>query len=169
MAGKKWQKIILCGLPVLAAAALMTGAFLMPVFQIHGNSMAPTLNKGEIVAAVRGTKWQPGDIIAFDYNNKILIKRLVAGPGSLVDIDDAGRVYVDGGQLKEPYLTEPVGGKGSLELPCRVPDGHYFVLGDCRSVLMDTRSGEIGCVAKEQVIGRIVFRIWPISRLGPVQ
>lgn len=131
-----------------------------PVFRICGSSMSPTLEKGDMVVAVKGQTWGQGDVIAFTCHNKILIKRLIAGPGSQVDMGADGTVYVDGQPLAEPYLTERNAGICSTELPCTVPEGAYFVLGDSRGRSADSRNAQIGCVSTEQVIGKITFRLW---------
>lgn len=148
------------------AAAVLAGAFFLPVLRIYGSSMSPTLEKGDLVAVVKGQAWKQGDIIAFEYHNKILVKRLIAGPGSIVDIGEDGTVYVDNEPLAEEYLEYRSAGTCSIELPCLVPDGCCFVLGDSRTVSMDSRNVEIGCVPREQVIGRILFRLWGADGIG---
>ncbi|MCM1145748.1 MAG: signal peptidase I [Clostridium sp.] len=153
---------------IIAAAAVLAGTLFMPVFRIYGNSMSPTLEKGEMVAALKGQDWRQGDIIAFWYHNKILVKRLIAEPGSQVDIAADGMVYVDGAPLFESYLTDRSAGTCSIELPCSVPEGEYFVLGDARDISADSRNAQIGCIAKEDVIGRIVLRLWGANGIGPV-
>jgi len=163
---KRW-KGMLWFLVLFVVVGVIAGAGFFPVFRIYGSSMSPTLNKGEIVVAVRGTEWKRGDIIAFSYNNKILIKRLIAGPGSVVNIDAEGIVSVNNKPLEEPYLTGGEGGSGN-ELDCLVPEGEYFVLGDCRTIAMDSRDAGIGCVPRDRIIGRIVFRFWDLSRFGVV-
>ena len=153
-------------LVVVAAAAVLVATVWMPVLQIYGSSMAPTLDEGEIVVSWKGSAFHQGDIVAFYYNNKILVKRVIAGPGSWVDIHEDGTVFVDGEQLDEPYLTEKAFGGCDIQLPYQVPDGRYFVMGDHRSTSVDSRHSAVGCVADEQIVGKIVFRVWPLNALG---
>lgn len=151
---------------VVAACAVLVTTILMPVLQIYGNSMTPTLNEGEIVISLKGSDFERGDIIGFYYGNKLLIKRYIAGPGQWVDIDEDGTVYVDGELLEEPYLTEKTIGDCNIELPYQVPDNRVFVLGDHRSTSVDSRHTTVGCVSEEQIVGKIVFRVWPLEGFG---
>ena len=156
-------------LVVVAAVAVLVATLWMPVLRIYGSSMTPTVSEGEIVVCVKASDFEQGDIIAFYYNNKILVKRLIAGPGDWVDIDEDGNVYVNGELLDEPYLTEKAFGECDLELPYQVGDDRYFVMGDHRSTSIDSRSTSVGCVAEEQIEGKIVFSVWPLNRFGPVK
>lgn len=153
----------------VAAIAVLVATLWMPVLQIYGSSMTPTLSDGNIVVSVKNGNFQSGDIIAFYYNNKILIKRVIAGPGDWVNIEDDGTVYVNNEQLKEPYLTEKALGECDIEMPYQVPESRLFVMGDHRSVSVDSRSTLVGCVAEEQIVGRIVFRVWPLNAFGEVK
>ena len=153
---------------IVAAVAVLTATLWLPVLQTYGSSMSPTLQDGEIIFSVKTSKFEPGDIIAFYYNNKILIKRVICGPADWVNIDEDGTVYVNGTVLDEPYLVDKALGDCNIELPYQVPDGKVFVMGDHRSTSVDSRNTAVGCVAQEQIVGKIIFRIWPLNRLGVV-
>lgn len=152
----------------VAAIAVLVATLWLPVLQIYGNSMTPTLQDGEIIFSVKTSNFSPGDIAAFYYNNKILVKRIICGPGDWINIDEDGTVYVNDVRLEEPYLTEKALGECNIEMPYQVPDGRYFVMGDHRSTSVDSRSTSVGCVADEQIVGKIIFRIWPFNRMGTV-
>ncbi len=152
----------------VAAVAILVATLWLPVLQIYGSSMTPTLKDGEIIFTVKTSDLKPGDVAAFYYNNKILVKRIICGPGDWVNIDADGTVYVNDVPLEEPYLTEKAFGECNIELPYQVPDGRYFVMGDHRSTSVDSRNTAVGCVAQEQIVGKIIFRIWPIDRIGTV-
>ena len=154
---------------VVAAAAVLAATIWLPVLQIYGASMNPTLDEGDIVVAVKGSGFQQGDLVAFYIGNKILVKRVIADPGQLVDLDEDGNVYVDGQYLDEPYLAEKSLGDANIDLPYQVPDNRYFCMGDHRSTSVDSRHSEIGCVSEEQIVGKIVFRVWPFASIGTVK
>lgn len=151
---------------VVAAVAVLVATLWMPVLQVYGKSMEPTLTEGDIVISLKQKDFASGEVIAFYYNNKILVKRVICGPGQWVDIDENGTVFVDGTPLYEPYLAEKALGQCDLELPYQVPDARFFVMGDHRSTSVDSRSTVVGCVSEEQIVGKLVFRIWPFPRFG---
>lgn len=153
---------------VVAAIAVLVATIFMPVLRIYGKSMTPTLNEGEIVVSVKGSDFSRGSVVGLYVGNKLLVKRVIAGPGQWVNIARDGTVTVDGKELKEPYLTEKAYGDVNIDLPYQVPDGRYFVMGDHRSTSQDSRNLTVGCIAEEQIVGRIVFRIWPLNCLGPI-
>ena len=169
--GRYWKMLrgTVAVLVVVAAAAVLISNLLLPILRIYGSSMTPTLVNGNIVAAVRNGTYQRGDIIAFYYNNKILVKRVVGMPGEWVDMDESGNVTIDGEPLEEPYLTEKALGECDIELPYQVPEGRYFVMGDHRSVSSDSRSSQVGCVSEEQIVGKLLFRLWPLDEIGPIE
>lgn len=131
--------------------------------------MEPTLNEGELVIASKAMNFQRGDIIAFYYNNKILLKRAIGFPGEWIDIDQDGTVSVNGQEPEEPYIHDKSLGECDITLPCQLPDERWFVLGDHRSTSVDSRSKVIGNVAEEQLVGKVIFRIWPLSKVGPIR
>lgn len=153
----------------VAAVAVLVATLWLPVMQTYGSSMSPTLENGEIIVSVKNDKLSQGDIVAFYYNNKVLVKRVIAGPGEWVDMDEDGTVYVNQAALNEPYLTEKDYGDADIDFPYQVPDGKYFVMGDHRATSADSRHTAVGCVAQEQIVGKIIFRVWPMNRLGPIQ
>ena len=153
---------------VVAAVAVLIAVLLLPVLQISGTSMTETLQDEDIVVAVNGSSYRTGDVIAFYYNNNILIKRVIASAGDWVDIDDEGNVFVNEEQLDEPYISEKALGECNIDLPYQVPDGKCFVMGDHRAVSIDSRNKYIGCVSNDMVVGKILFRVWPLSGLGIV-
>lgn len=156
-------------LVVVAAVAVLISVLFLPVLQIYGTSMTPALSEGDIVVSVKGADFESGDLIAFYLGNKILVKRCIAGPGQWVDIDEEGNVYIDGKLLEEPYLEEKALGDCNIELPYQVPDNRYFCLGDHRATSVDSRDTTVGCVSEEQIVGKIVFRVWPLSGLGTLE
>lgn len=152
----------------VAAVAVLVATLWLPVLKIYGSSMTPTLQDGDILFSMKTDQLESGDVVAFYYNNKILVKRVIAKPGDWVNFDEEGTVYVNSVPLDEPYITEKALGECDIELPYQVPDGRIFVLGDHRSTSIDSRSSVIGCVASEEIVGKIIFRIWPLERIGGI-
>ena len=148
---------------VVAAIAVLLAVLVLPVLQISGTSMTDTLQDGDIVVAINGSDYTTGDVIAFYYNNNILVKRVIAGAGDWVDIDEDGNVYVNDVLLDEPYVTEKALGECNIDLPYQVPDGKSFVMGDHRATSIDSRNTAVGCVSDSMVIGKLSLRIWPLS------
>ena len=153
----------------VAAVAVLVATLWMPVLQISGNSMSPTLVEGEIVISLNGSSFETGDMIAFYFDNKVLIKRVIAGPGDWVDIREDGTVLVNDREIDEPYLVEKAVGDCNIQLPYQVPESRIFVMGDHRSVSVDSRSTALGCVPYDKIVGRLVFRVWPFDTIGAVQ
>lgn len=153
---------------VVAAAAVLVAVLILPVLQISGTSMTETLQDGDIVVAVNSKNFQTGDVIAFYYNNNTLVKRVIAYAGDWVDIDEEGNVTVNGELLDEPYVSEKAQGECNIDLPYQVPDGKCFVMGDHRSTSIDSRNTAVGCVGRDMIVGKIVFRVWPFSEFGTI-
>ncbi len=151
---------------VVAAIAILIATLLFPVLQIYGSSMSPVLKDGEIVVLTKTSDFKTGDIVAFYYNNKILVKRVICGAGDWIDMDEDGNVFVNGTKIDEPYITDKSIGQCDMKFPYQIPDESYFVMGDHRSVSIDSRSSQVGCVRTEQVVGHVLFRIWPLTEIS---
>jgi len=154
---------------VVAAAAVLVANLLIGVLLVNRSSMTPTLADGDVVIALRWVGVNPGDVVAFHYNNKILLKRVIAKEGDLVDIGEDGTVYVNNEALSEPYLTEKSLGECDIGLPYEVPVGCIFVMGDHRAISADSRLREIGAVSTENIVGKVILRIWPLPKIGLVK
>ena len=154
---------------VVMAVAVILSVLLMPVMQISGESMSPTLEDKEIVIAVNDHRYNTGDVIGFYFNNSILVKRVIAYAGDWVDIDTDGNVYVNGALLDEPYLDEKAFGECNITLPYQVPDGKCFVMGDHRLTSVDSRNSAIGCISDDAVVGRLLWRVWPLNSFGAIK
>ena len=154
----------------VAAVAILVAVLLLPVLRIYGSSMNPTLQEGDLVLSLKRTNFDTGDVIAFYYNNKILVKRVIANAGDWVDIDKDGNVYVNQQKIDEPYLTadDKALGECNIKLPYQVPESRIFVMGDNRETSVDSRNTAVGCVAEEQIVGKIVFRVWPFKSISKV-
>ncbi len=172
---RSWQRFLrvlrgtLYSLAVVSAIAVLVTTLWMPVLQITGSSMEPTLSDHELVISVKTRHVKPGDAIAFYYNNKILIKRVIATAGQYVDVQEDGTVLVDGVALDEPYIVEKSRGQCDIQLPYQVEDGNLFVMGDARSISADSRTTLVGTISTDKVLGRVIFRIWPFSGIGIVK
>lgn len=156
-------------LVTVAAVSVLVAVLLLPVLEIFGESMGPTLNKGDFVVSVKGSSLDTGDVCAFYYNGQILVKRVIAKAGDWVDIKEDGTVYVNENKLDEPYVSELAFGECDIELPFQVPESRIFVMGDHRETSIDSRNTSVGCVAEEQIVGRIVLRVWPLNAFGIVE
>ena len=166
---RKTLKSTIFTLVTVAAAAVLVATLMLPVLQIYGSSMTPSLNDGEIVLSVKTAEFEKADIIAFYYNNKILVKRVIARAGEWVELDKDGNLYVNGEAVDEPYIKEKALGECNIEMPYQVPEGRIFVMGDHRAVSVDSRSSVVGCVAEEQGVGKLIFRIWPFNSVGELE
>ena len=153
---------------VVAALAILAAVLWMPVLRIYGSSMTPTLSEGQIVVSVKGSHFEHGDVVGVYYGSKLLVKRCIATAGEWVDIDDNGNVYVNNQLLDEPYLVEKAYGECDLILPYQVPENSIFVMGDHRATSIDSRSKSVGCIDKEDVVGRIILRVWPLGTISLV-
>lgn len=151
---------------VVAAAAVLLATLFLPVLQVSGTSMEPTLSDNDIIVLVKTGDFETGDLVGFYYQNKLLLKRVIAGPGDVVDIDAEGNVFVNGTLLDEPYVTEKSIGETDREYPYHVPDNRYFVMGDNRTTSIDSRSTAIGYIETDQIVGKVVLRIWPLNHLS---
>ena len=152
-------------LTIVAAVAVLIATLVLPVLQIEGTSMAPTLVNGDIVLLTKTSTFERGELCGFSWNNKLLIKRVVGLPGDWIEMDTDGTVYRNGEKLDEPYAEQLAIGECDLEFPFQVPQEQYFVLGDMRESSIDSRSTLIGCVEKEQIVGKVFFRVWPFKTM----
>lgn len=154
---------------VVAAFAVLVAVLFLPILRIYGKSMRGTLDRGDIVVSVKSSHFETGDIVAFYYNNNILVKRVIAEAGDWVDMKDDGTVYVNQTKLKEPYLKHKAYGQTNIKFPYQVPEDRIFVMGDNREVSIDSRNTSIGTVSDEQIVGKLVFKIWPLSEIGVIE
>ena len=152
-------------LTIVAAVAVLIATLVLPVLQIEGTSMEPTLSNGDIVLLMKTTRFERGDLCAFTWNNKLLVKRVIGLPGDWIEIDTDGTVYLNGDKLDEPYVQQMALGECDLEFPFQVPQEQYFVIGDMRESSIDSRNSLIGCIPKDQIVGKVFFRVWPFKSI----
>lgn len=166
---KKYNRTLrstIYALLVVAALAVLVATIFLPVLQVSGTSMEPTLADGDIILLLKSESFATGDICGLYWQNKLLLKRVIGGPGDIIDIDAAGNVTVNGQELDEPYVTDKALGECDITLPYQVPENRYFVMGDHRSTSVDSRSSVIGCIEKEQIVGRAFLRVYPFDRIS---
>ena len=154
---------------VVAAVAVIMAVLVTPVLQVSGNSMTDTLQDGDVIVTLKDSKFETGDVVAFYYNNAIMVKRVIATAGDWVDIDEDGTVYINNVELDEPYITEKALGECNIDLPYQVPEGKIFVMGDHRATSIDSRNTAVGCVNIDDVSGKLIFRVWPLSGFGIIK
>lgn len=152
---------------VVASLAILVAVFFMPVLRIYGSSMEPTLIAGDIVVSVKTDDVKPGDIIAVYYGSKLLVKRVIAVEDQWINIDETGNIYINGQSepLDEPYIKEKSAGELDIKFPYKVPVNTVFVLGDNRETSIDSRSGYVGSISKDEIVGKVLFRVWPLKRI----
>ena len=153
-------------LTIVAAVAVLIATLVLPVLQIEGTSMEPMLSSGDIVLLTKTTRFDRGDLCGFTWNNKLLIKRVIGLPGDWIEIDTDGTIYLNGEKLEEPYVERKALGECDLEFPYQVPQEQYFVIGDMRESSIDSRNTVIGCIPKDQIVGKVFFRVWPFKKIS---
>ena len=166
---KEYNRVLrstIYALLVVAAIAVLIATQFLPVLQVSGSSMEPTLADEDIIILAKTNSFQTGELCGFYWQNKLLLKRIIGTPGDIIDIKEDGTVFVNGEEIEEPYVSEKALGECDLTFPYQVPENRYFVMGDHRTVSIDSRSSVIGCVEKEQIIGKVIMRIWPLSELS---
>ena len=165
---RKLLKNTIYSLLIVAAISVLVATLFLPVLEIYGNSMNPTLESGDIVVSIKTTKLERGDVCCMYYNNHLLVKRVIGLQGDVIEMDEDGNVFVNGEYVDEPYLSEKVLGDCDLEFPYTVPEQTIFVLGDNRPTAVDSRNEQFGSISLEEVVGKIVFRVWPFAGFGAV-
>jgi signal peptidase I len=168
----RWQKAYakalrgtISVLTYVAAIAALVATLVLPVLQIEGTSMEPTLSNGDVVLLMKTTRFDRGDLCGFAWNNKLLIKRVIGLPGDWIEIDTDGTIYLNGEKLDEPYVQQMALGECDLEFPFQVPQEQYFVVGDMRESSIDSRNSLIGCIPRDQIVGKVFFRVWPFNSI----
>jgi len=166
---KSLLKSTIYTLIIVIAISVLIATLFFPVLQIYGTSMEPVLKENDIVVTLKKTEFKRGDIIAFYYNNRILVKRIIATSSEWINVDNEGNIYINDNLLDEPYIKEKSLGESDIEYPYQVPEGSYFVIGDQRTTSLDSRNNEIGSIPKEDIIGKIIFKTWPFKRIGIIK
>ena len=156
-------------LAVVAAIAVLVATLFLPVLQVTGTSMEPNLYAGDIIVGVRTNSFELGQVCSFYFNNKLVLKRVIGTAGDWINIDDDGRVYVNNILMEEPYVQEYAKGICDIEFPYQIPDGKVFVLGDNRAESIDSRSTAVGCVPVDEIVGKIIWRVWPLEKAGSLR
>ncbi|MCD8395655.1 MAG: signal peptidase I [Lachnospiraceae bacterium] len=151
---------------IVAALSVLLATLFLPMLQVSGSSMEPTLSDGDIILLVKTKKFETGDLIGFYYQNKLLLKRVIGGPGDYIDIDEDGNVTVNGELIDEPYVTAKSLGETDITYPYQVPENRYFVMGDNRTTSIDSRSSAIGCIEVDQIVGKVILRVWPLNQIS---
>lgn len=151
---------------LIALLAMVAAYYFFPVIHIHTDAMSPTLSGGDIVVSLKGENWSRGDVVAFYFGDKLLVKRVIAVAGDVIAISEDGSVQLNGHPLAEPYVSAASLGECDLEMPYTVPADRVFVMGDQRELSLDSRSSAIGCVAAEQIVGRVLMCIWPLEHIA---
>lgn len=151
---------------IVAAVSVLLATLFLPMLQVSGSSMEPTLSDGDIILLVKTKKFETGDLIGFYYQNKLLLKRVIGGPGDYIDIDEDGNVTVNGELIDEPYVTAKSLGETDITYPYQVPENRYFVMGDNRTTSIDSRSSAIGCIEVDQIVGKVILRVWPLNQIS---
>ncbi len=159
----------LYALVIVAAVSVLLATLFLPVLQVSGTSMEPTLEDRDVVLLLNNGRFETGDLVGFYYQNKLLLKRVIGGPGDVIDIDEEGNVTVNGDLLEEPYITNKALGETDLTYPYQVPEDRYFVMGDNRLTSIDSRTTSIGCIEVEQIVGKVILRIWPLHRASVIR
>ncbi len=168
---KRYRRVLMStvgAILVVAAVAVLLATLIFPVLKVSGTSMEPTLYDQDILLLVKNKNYTTGDLVSFSWQNKLLIKRIIGMPGDIVDIAEDGTVSVNGEVLDEPYVDELALGECNVDFPYQVPENRYFVLGDHRSVSIDSRNSSIGCIEKTQIVGKVFLRVWPFKRFSPI-
>ena len=159
----KFRRILkstVSALLVVAATAVLISMLFLPVIQVSGDSMQPTLNSGDVILLVKTKRFSTGELCCVSWQNKLLLKRVIGLPGDNINIDEKGNVFLNGELLDEPYVTDKSLGECDIDLPYTVPEGKLFVMGDQRETSVDSRSSAVGCIDYDQMVGRYLFRIW---------